>query len=509
MKKQVVRSLALATVLGCAPLAPAAVISWTLNANGSWGVDGNWNAAPAWDGTDDVTFNSNVITTSRTLTLDGNRTINSLTATSVGNSNKYIVNPGTPGTSTLTILTGNLTLDGGGASYARPLALTNTTVQIGDGVTPVTTAVWNFNNAHNSKSPMEIGAVKGIAGTVVTVQGNNLLVMGAGSSDFLGTFKMQQDVKVVNRINASNGFGGVGSTLEAAGAVATNLYFNEAAALTASTHDMNINVTSPWLSIGVSGSNAASIATINGNLTGSGTLELGSLSKTGSSSSYRGILNVNGSNNTFSGDVLVKTGTLRVDGDWTGAGNVTISHIYTSSGLPFVLSGSGSLTTAANKTILLKGNDHLLSTSGGSDALVAPGTDGVIGTLTLGTSGTGKLKFDARSFLNIDLDGILADQLVVLGDLDLNQSVALSKGNGINLNVLNALTLPYYTLVSYTGSLSGTFANVTGVPAGYSLSYDTPGEIRLVNPDIIPEPATLGLLAVGGLVMIRRHRRGD
>ncbi|HVM61336.1 MAG TPA: PEP-CTERM sorting domain-containing protein [Verrucomicrobiae bacterium] len=74
---------------------------------------------------------------------------------------------------------------------------------------------------------------------------------------------------------------------------------------------------------------------------------------------------------------------------------------------------------------------------------------------------------------------------------------------------VNAVSLDEsaYVIADY-GTLSGTFGNVVGVPAGYSVDYNYQGldDIAIV----IPEPSTMALMGVGVTLMIallRRSRR--
>ena len=112
--------------------------------------------------------------------------------------------------------------------------------------------------------------------------------------------------------------------------------------------------------------------------------------------------------------------------------------------------GSGS--TAGSLTV----------SAGGS---VAPGAS--TGDLTVGTT------LLAGTYA-CEIDGLNADTLVVNGDLDLT-------GSTLALSVLGGgATETSYLIATYTGTRTGTFGTVTGLPSGYSVNYDTAGEIRLV-----------------------------
>ena len=98
-------------------------------------------------------------------------------------------------------------------------------------------------------------------------------------------------------------------------------------------------------------------------------------------------------------------------------------------------------------------------------ATVAPGASA--GDLAVGTT-------VLNGTYACEIDGLNADTLVVTGNLDLT-------GSTLALSVLGGgATEATYTIATYTGTLTGTFT-VTGLPSGYAVNYDTPGEIRLVG----------------------------
>ena len=59
-------------------------------------------------------------------------------------------------------------------------------------------------------------------------------------------------------------------------------------------------------------------------------------------------------------------------------------------------------------------------------------------------------------------------------------------------------------LMTYTGSLTGTFTNVSGLPGGWSVDYGSGNDDEIT---LVPEPATLSLLALGGIGVLLRRRR--
>jgi autotransporter-associated beta strand protein len=82
----------------------------------------------------------------------------------------------------------------------------------------------------------------------------------------------------------------------------------------------------------------------------------------------------------------------------------------------------------------------------------------------------------------------------------------------VNFNAPGAVTLGSpYTLISYTGTDSGggaALANwqATGVPAGDTVTFADTGSAITATFNAVPEPATIGLVAIGSLGLLRRRR---
>ena len=140
-----------------------------------------------------------------------------------------------------------------------------------------------------------------------------------------------------------------------------------------------------------------------------------------------------------------------------------------------------------------------------------------IGVLTIGTEGNNNLVYFRRNgTLMIDIDGALSDRLHVIGNLNLtnNNTNPAFAGQGLvenslEVQLLGTPTLGSYTIVTYTGTLTGqfeTFASVTAL--GYSIDYSIPGQINLIVPQAqVPEPAGLALISGMGAMLLTRRRR--
>lgn len=177
--------------------------------------------------------------------------------------------------------------------------------------------------------------------------------------------------------------------------------------------------------------------------------------------------------NIYSMGTAVLDGTLLINnttGSGTGIGNVTVAAAGT-------LGGTGAVLPSTGNTVVVNG-----TISPGN-----PATNGGIGTLTLSN-----LNLSGGGVYPCQISGGSSDKLAV--------NDALNVTNGTLEITATSPTAPVYVLASY-GSLAGTFASVTGIPAGYTLDYHFGGNsIALVATPYQSWLTTYGMSSsVGGL----------
>ncbi|MBI1369627.1 MAG: hypothetical protein GC162_13355 [Planctomycetes bacterium] len=242
---------------------------------------------------------------------------------------------------------------------------------------------------------------------------------------------------------------------------------------------------------------------LNVNNLGSGAITLGQ--RTNNTAAFTG-------NIALGRSVTLKTlvtgaNTLTFSGNLSGAGGLTIDG-----GGKLILSGSNSYagtTHVANASTLIINGTH---TGGGLytvDAGTRLGGNGSIGAnVTVnGTLAPGN-SIDTLSMIgNLILNNIFEVEVLGSSIDKINITGNLTLGGSSILDIIGTLTDSSYTIMTYTGSLTGTFFNVADAASqNYSVDYSVNGQVRLVqNVVSVPAPAALSAgLAMMGLLMRRR-----
>jgi autotransporter-associated beta strand protein len=178
-----------------------------------------------------------------------------------------------------------------------------------------------------------------------------------------------------------------------------------------------------------------------------------------------------GGTSTYSGDTTISAGSLLVNGSIASSSGVSVNDGAT-------LGGSGDV---GNVTVADGG--HL-----------APGN-------SPGTLHAASLALNDASILDFELGSLAGpnDLIDITGDLTLDGI--------LNISNLGGLDDGRYTLMTYSGSLSDNGLALGSTPGAFNYSIDT-GTAGSVFLDIsaVPEPGTLTLLGLGGLLALRRRR---
>ena len=191
----------------------------------------------------------------------------------------------------------------------------------------------------------------------------------------------------------------------------------------------------------------------------------------GSKVSITGNVDQSGGTATVNTCELEVGGILTVDGTMVGMNNVTLLSGASIKGIGKV---AGTLTIPTGAT-------------------VAPGN-------SIGTIYTDDLTMEADSSIDWEVgDPVSADLIDVNGTLDISA--------GINLNLIDdgSPDGSTYTVANYD-SVTGDDTDITVVNAPGAIGVNLVVGANSITIDVIPEPATFGLIAILGLAFLRRKK---
>lgn len=428
----------------------AAVLShWNVDADGSWGTSGNWNAVIP-NGVGEGAIFDKALTSPATVTLDGAKTVGGLTFDSA---NGYTLAPGAGGSLSMNsgVSQSSIIVSSGSHAISAPVGLASNTV------------------------------ASVASGSALTVSGQ---ISGTGSLTKSGTGSLDLDTANIYSGGTSITGGTVGFV---AGGLGSGAVAVDGASLVykgVNTDDLSaqgLSIGSGGASIDIGANNVAYTAAITGS---------GSFTKGGS-----GTLTLQG-NNTFTGATTVNGGALVLNGSSASTGGTTLNGANTAielagdsslgavPGSPTVNltlnPGSGNTasvkfnaatTLAANRNISLASGSGLLDTNGnavtvsgalsGSGNLVKNG----VGVLTLGSaavSATGTTTINDGGITTANINALPSGAITLNNNatLSLTANSAQTVGN-LTVNGSNTITAGNTNTIFSVGTIVGGSGSLT------------------------------------------------
>jgi autotransporter-associated beta strand protein len=331
------------------------------------------------------------------------------------------------------------------------------------------------------------GAISGTGGSLTKVGSGDFTLSGANS--YTGTTTVRKGNLVAGAAAPSGSNGAFGSAISAiaigdgstGGTDNLGLLINGAF-----TVGRNVTVGNYGNVVTLGGTNTSGTATFGGTVTLSKNVNLTA---------------AGGGTVDFSGDI---SGGFAVTKD--GDGTVTFSTAKSYTGTTTIKAGMMLVNnTLASSSVIVQ----IGATLGGTGTIAGATTVDSGAKLKPGAS-IDTLTFSNGLTINGELDPEVSpltssDLLAITGDLTLGDFSILD----VQGTLAGSNPAQQYTIATFTGSLKGTTGQFNtvknngtpGLPAGWSVQYNT-HDIK-----VIPEPATMALLGLGGVAMLLGRRR--
>ena len=427
--------------------------TWTNAAGGSWADSGNWAHTLIASGSGvTADFSTLDLGADATVTLDGAYTIGQLLFGDTTPSNNWILDTGSTGTLTLA------------ATGTPSISVANETTTI---------------NALLSGSQ---GFSKTGNGTLVLTAANNYSGTTTVNAGELDAQSKNGDVPYVVSSTATlkigyttgGGYANTGMQVHGNGTSAiTGLYLNGGSSYNVSGQ---LSLLDAPTTIRQYGSGLAGMGVFDINSTGLwvSAAASGSVIDTNIQMISRGYgmsCNIDAGANTATGDLVVN-GPLNVSSGTygfykRGAGSLVLNGAATANNSALHIENGSVICGVANCV----GTNAALYMSGGTSLALKGYPQSVDSVVT----GTATIKLAAPG----------TDILTVTNNLNIT-------GATLELDLTGALTAPVYVIASY-GTLTGTFANVANLPAGYAINYNYSGnEIALMDTSVAPHTLWTG-----------------
>ncbi len=480
---------------------------WAVDADGSWGTGANWSTNPNFPkNASEVAIFDKTLTATRTITLDGSKTVGGLQFDSVTAGTGYTIAPGSGGTltvdnsgatATIVVVSGNNTIGvpvvlnsntvtsvvpaNASLTFTQSISGSGSLSKSGAGTVSLMAANSYGGNTSISGGTVQIGNNAAFSNSQVTVAGSTTLRPATPNLTIANNMTLGDNVTLT--INADNNLTYSGSLNDSTGNGV--VVKNGTGTLTLSgqlNQSGNTIVSAGTLKL-VDGSNVGHAIVDNAAVVVSGVSDF----SVGAPISGTGTVTKEGSNtvqfnnaNTYAGPTNINAGTLKLgNSSGVGTGGLVVAagatfDLNSNNTTNSSLTGSGVVTTSSGTPVLTI-NAPAGFQFGGNFTATASGTVGLAKTgAGVGTfSGTYSFNTLSAGGGTIAFTGNTSN--IVVGNTTLNNGGALRIENGTW--TMNNVTIPNSTSgdnsrIIITGG-TVTFANYSGGRSGGTTTPNT------------------------------------